>query len=179
MSRLDQYSELILAGQTKTLEDDRSEVKAKIYIKAMDDLLAVQVDHALIGEEEKKCDFMVLGKNSQKTHMVELKGTNIDDAFEQITKTVDYFKAEEGLQNVVLSREILDAYIASPERQKVPNIPSFREKELAKRLASGNKNKPKDFFSLIHFVKVVKNQKRMAENGRQIIISGRAPLELD
>lgn len=179
MNGLDQYSELIKAGENKTLEDDRSEVKAKIYIKAKDDLLAVHVDHALIGEGTKKCDFMIVGQNSQKTHMVELKGANIDEAFRQITLTVDYLKKEDGLKNVVQSREVLDAYIASPERQKVPNIPSSEEKELARKLASGNKNRPKDLFSLIHFVKVVKKQKRVAENGRQIIISSRAPLELD
>lgn len=75
--------------------------------------------------------------------------------------------------------EILDSYIVSPERQKIPNIHSNEEKELAKKLIRGSKRRPEDMFQLIHFVKVVASQKKLAESGRQMISSGRAPVELD
>ena len=181
MSKIDSYSELLSAGNTKTLTDDKSEAKAKIYIKAKDDLRLINVDHGLINDKEnvKKCDYMILGENSNKTHMVELKGANIDAAFQQITSTLDYFSGEDEVRELVTSREILDAYIASPKRQKVPNVPSLQEKKLVRKLAARNKRRPKDIFDLLHFVKVVKNQKKAIRNGRQIIISGYAPLELD
>ncbi len=181
MKKIDNFSEVLCAGKSKTLVDPKSEVNAKIYIKAKDDLKLVNVDHALIDQsiDTKKCDFMVLGINSNKTHMIELKGINIEEAFKQISNTIEYLFHDPQLNYCVILREVLDAYIASPERQKVPNIPSTREKELAKKLVRGNKHKPDNIFDLIHFVKVVKNQRRAAQSGRQIIISGRAPLELD
>ena len=145
MKKIDNFSEVLCAGKSKTLVDPK----------------------------------MVLGINSNKTHMIELKGTNIEEAFKQISNTIEYLFHDTHLNNCVILREVLDAYIASPERQKVPNIPSTREKELAKKLVRGNKHKPDNIFDLIHFVKVVKNQRRAAQSGRQIIISGRAPLELD
>lgn len=181
MNKIDSYSELLSAGKTKTLVDNKSEANAKIYIKAKDDLRLVNVDHALIDDKEegKKCDFMILGENSHKTHMIELKGANIDDAFLQITSTVNLLLQDNELKKFVISREVLDAYIASPKRQRVPNIPSFKEKETVRKLAAGNKRRPENIFDLLHFVKVVKNQKKVTRNGRQLIISGRAPLELD
>ncbi len=181
MKKIDDCSELLCAGENKTLVDTTSEANAKIYIKARDDIKIVNVDHGLIKADKKtkKCDFMVLGVNSYKTHMIELKGTHIDDAFKQILYTIEYLFHDSKLNCYVVSREHFDAYIASPERQKIPNVPSLKEKELAKKLARGNKYKPSNIFDLIHFVKVVKNQRKVAKNGRQIIISGRAPLELD
>lgn len=181
MSKTDKFSSLLLTGEKKTLVDETSEVNAKIYIKAKDNLEVVDVDHKLIGEKQgnKKCDFMVLGVNTNKTHMIELKGANIDAAFKQISSTIDYFRDNLELKKYITLRETLDAYIASPERQRVPDIPSKDEKELVKKLAIGSKCKPGNIFKLVHFVKVVKNQKKVAINGRQVIISGQAPLELD
>lgn len=179
MNNMDQYSELLPAGMTKTLADNRSEVNAKIYLKAKDNLRLVNVDHALIGDKEKKCDFMAVGENSDKTHMIELKGADIEAAFRQITSTINVFLHDDELKKYVIAREVLDAYIASPERQRVPNIPSLKEREAVRKLAAGNKRKPENIFDLLHFVKVVKNQKKVIGNGRQLIISGRAPLELD
>ena len=111
--------------------------------------------------------------------MIELKGANIDAAFKQISSTIDYFYDDLELNKYVKLRETLDAYIASPERQRVPDIHSKDEKELVKKLAVRSKCKPADIFKLVHFVKVVKKQKRAVINGRQVIISGQAPLELD
>ena len=181
MSKIDKFSSLLLTGEKKTLVDETSEVNAKIYIKAKESLEVVNVDHKLIGEKQgnKKCDFVVLGVNTNKTHMIELKGANIDAAFKQISSTIDYFYDDLELNKYVKLRETLDAYIASPERQRVPEIHSKDEKELVKKLAVRSKCKPADIFKLVHFVKVVKKQKRAVINGRQVIISGQAPLELD
>lgn len=180
MKGMNECSEVVLAGETKTLIDKVSEAKAKMYIKAEDNLRVVDIDHGLMEEEKtkKKCDYMVLGINSGKTHMVELKGSNIDEAFEQISGTIDYLYAHQESKDYVVSRKILDAYVVSPRRQKIPNISSPEEKELVKKLARGNIKKPKNMFDLLHFVKVVKGQKKVMKSGRQYIISGRAPLEL-
>lgn len=181
MGKIEKHSELLLQGEKRTLLDEKSEVNAKIYIKAKDNIRIVYVDRGLINQEKKtkKCDFMVLGMNTNKTHMIELKGANVNAAFEQISRTIDCMFEDSELKDCVILREILDAYIVSPERQKIPNIPSFEERELVKKLARGTKNKPKNIFALLHFVKVLKNQRRVVESGRQIIISGQAPIEFD
>lgn len=181
MKKVEECCEYLRAGENKTLIDEKSEAKAKMYIKARDDLKIVNVDHELIEENQgvKKCDFLALGMHTNNTHFIELKGVNIEEAFKQIKSTIDYLAGNAELKNWVVGREILDSYIVSPERQKIPNIHSNEEKELAKKLIRGRKRRPEDMFQLIHFVKVVASQKRLAESGRQMISSGRAPVELD
>ena len=180
MKKIEKYSVNLAKGTKYTLTDKTSEVNAKLYIQAKDDLKIIYVDHALLDDKsKKKCDFMVVGINTNSTHMIELKGKNIEEAFSQISDTIDEFVKDDELKGYVILKEILDAYIVSPDKQKIPNIHSLQEKELAKKLLRGNKQKPKDMFQLIHFVKVIKMQKKVAKNGRQILISGNAPLELD
>lgn len=61
----------------------------------------------------------------------------------------------------------------------MPAIHSQAEKDLARMLVTRCKTKPQDMFQLIHFVKVVQKQKKLAVNGRQILTSNDAPLEFD
>ena len=180
MNRLEKYSELLAAGSRKTLEDKLSDAHSKIHILAKDELRVVEVDHGLFEEKQgsRKCDFMVIGTRSANTHMIELKGRHIEEAFEQIADTLDTLLNDEELKSSVVSRNTLDAYIVSPGRMAVPKGIANKEKMLAKKLARGSKERPRDILELIHFVKVVNSQKAVSVNGRQIVISGRAPLEL-
>lgn len=178
--KVQQNAQKVEKGNRCTLRDEKSEAHAIIYIKALDDILAVTVDHALISDEEqhKKSDFLLWTFNSGNTHIIELKGKNVDAAFEQIATTIQALGKDDGTKELVTGRNILDAYIASPNKQKIPEIHSGKEKELARLLSTKCRIKPKDMFQLIHFVKVVNKQKKIAMNGRQIIISNEAPLEL-
>ena len=92
--------------------------------------------------------------------------------------TIQALGKNDDTKEPVAGRNILDAYIASPNKQKIPEIHSGKEKELARLLSTKCRIKPKDMFQLIHFVKVVNKQKKIAINGRQIIISNEAPLEV-
>lgn len=181
MKQQNDYVECVPKGKTRTLVDDTSEVRAKMFVKAADDLEIVDVDRGVISESQhtKKCDFLILGTQTRNTHLIELKGTNIDAAFEQIERTIDFLNANPQCEDWVKNREVTDSYIVSPERQKIPNVHSEAEKKLAKKLAKHNRNKVKDIFQLIYFVRNVNSQKRLSRNGRQVISSGSAPVELN
>lgn len=125
----------------------------------------------------KKSDFLVWTLKSGKTHIIELKGKNIEAAFEQIIQTIKVLGEDDDKEELVVGRNVLDAYISSPNQQKVPAIPSQTEKDLARMLVVRCKAKPQNMFQLIHFVKVVQKQKKLAVNGRQILTSNNAPLE--
>ena len=127
----------------------------------------------------RTCDYIVLGVNTNKTHLIELKGANIEEAFLQIGKTIEFLLRDSEVSCLVEEKERMDAYIVSPGRQKIPDIHSQAEKDLAKKLVRGSKVKPRDMYELIRFVKVVPSQKKLSEKGRQILSSGKAPVELD
>lgn len=86
--KVQQNAQKVEKGNRCTLCDEKSEAHAIIYIKALDDILAVTVDHALISDEEqhKKSDFLLWTFNSGNTHIIELKGKNVDAAFEQMQR---------------------------------------------------------------------------------------------
>lgn len=51
--KVQQNAQKVEKGNRCTLCDEKSEAHAIIYIKALDDILAVTVDHALISDEEQ------------------------------------------------------------------------------------------------------------------------------
>ncbi|MBQ3105748.1 MAG: hypothetical protein IJC59_07825 [Lachnospiraceae bacterium] len=164
--------------QRKTLDDPKSEVRSRLYIKATEDIVIVAVDRIMIPDSlqnQRKSDYVVLER--KRTHIIELKGIHIDEAFDQIRETVYFFDGSEETKEWTAGRDILDAYISSPNRQRVPNLPSKKEKELARLLYVRSQSRPSDMFELIHFVKVVEHQRKLAVHGRQILTSHEAPLE--
>ncbi len=178
--KVKKYSTKLKKDERQTLRDKRSEAHSVLYIKAFDDIMVVEVDHALVPDQEpqqKKSDFLIWTLNSRKTHIIELKGKNIDDAFGQIIRTIDVLSEDDDTKELVMGRNILDAYISSPNQQKVPAVASGNEKLLARKLVARCKDKPENMYQLIHFVKVVQRQKKIALNGRQILTSNEAPLE--
>lgn len=90
----------------------------------------ITVDHALISDEEqhKKSDFLLWTFNSGNTHIIELKGKNVDAAFEQIATTIQALGKDDGTKELVAGRNILDAYIASPNKQNIPEIHSGKRR---------------------------------------------------
>ena len=163
-----------------TLMDKRSEADSKLYIRAVDDIEVIEVDHGLIPDSrqgQKKSDFLIYAYNAGKTHVIELKGKNIDQAFGQLEGTIRALDEGSDTRMLVNGRKVLDAYIVSPGSQKVPDVPSTAEKRLAKLLFARSMEKHKDMFKLIHFVKVVSSQKCLSIKDRKILTSSRAPVE--
>lgn len=174
------YSVKMKRNERRTLCDKRSDAHSLLYIKALDDLMLVEVDHALIPDQkqkQRKSDFLIWTFKSGETHIIELKGKNIEEAFDQIIQTIKVLEEDDKTKELVAGRNVLDAYISSPNQQKVPATPSTKERALARMLAARCKIKPQNMYQLIHFVKVVQKQKKLAVNGRQILISNDAPLE--
>ncbi len=52
----------------------------------------MKIDNCLIKNNEKKCDFCFLREKNSEFYFVELKGTDISRAYEQIESTINYFK---------------------------------------------------------------------------------------
>lgn len=178
--KVQKYSIEMKKDERYTLRDKRSEAHSVLYIKALDDIILIEVDHALVPDQkqqQKKSDFLVWTLKSGKTHIIELKGKNIEAAFEQIIQTINVLGEDDDTKELVTGRNVLDAYISSPNQQKVPAIYSRTEKDLARMLAAKCKIKPQDIFQLIHFVKVVQKQKKLVVSGRKILTSNDAPLE--
>lgn len=111
--------------------------------------------------------------------MIELKGSVIDEAYKQLNATIKNISADKNILYLINGRDRLDAYIVSPNTQRIPKGGNSHERELAKNLASRSKIKPKDITELIHYVKVVPKQVKLVNEGQRIICSGQAPVELE
>lgn len=76
-TKVQKYSKEMKKDERQTLRDKRSEAHSVLYIKALDDIMLVEVDHALVSDQkqqQKKSDFLVWTLKSGKTHIIELKG---------------------------------------------------------------------------------------------------------
>ena len=180
--KVKQYTTLIKKGGRQTLRDELSEAHSVMYIRALNDIELVAVDHGLISDKKqgkRKSDFLIQSPLTESTHIIELKGANIEEAFEQIARTVDVREEDTNTRALVTRKKVLDGYISSPNRQKIPDIHSPAERTLANLLAARSSEKCKDIFQRIHFVKVVEKQKKLSVNGRQIISSNEAPVEFE
>ncbi len=79
-------------------------------------LASFHVDGGMIRSKKiMKCDHLLLDFNSRKSILVELKGTDLKHAFEQIENTLMRFAS-------VLSRYKVYARIVTSSRTNVPNI---------------------------------------------------------
>lgn len=64
--------------------------------KSSNFVVKIRVDECLIkGEQQRKCDFMVLSCGEQKTaYLVELKGSDLEHAAKQILNVIQLFQKE-------------------------------------------------------------------------------------
>lgn len=132
-----------------TLKD----AQTKLYIKAKETIWIITVDRGIIPNVKqavRKCDYLVYGEIKETTHLIELKGSVIDEAYKQLNETIKNMINHKDLSYLIEGREIVDAYIISPNTQRIPGINSH-ERELAKRLASKCKSKPIDIINLIKY----------------------------
>lgn len=158
-----------------TIEDVESAVHAKLYIKAKKDLYICKIDNGII-TKSRKCDF--LSKSNICTNFIELKGANINEAYDQITKTVEYLQNDDKYCILIKNAKVY-AIIVSPLRQIIPKGGDKRLRELSCRLASLNlNNKISDITKYIKYVKVT-NTKKLSIKENRIECSGKAPMEIE
>lgn len=177
-ARLKKYYEYIEKDNRITLKDDQT----KLYIKAKEAIWMITVDGGIItndGQSIRKCDYMICGEVKRTTHLIELKGKVIDEAYKQLKETIKYLMTNHEVSYLIKNRDIVDAYIVSPNAQKIPKGLNSHERELAKSLAAKCKLKPLDIFSLINYVKVVPKQAKLVIEKQHIICSGQAPVEFE
>jgi hypothetical protein len=169
------YFEKIPADGIKTLSD----AQTKLYIKVHNAMYIVTVDKGIVQNIRsgiKKCDFLVYDKTSSETHLIELKGKNIDKSYEQLRESIDNIYSLGDINFLIDNLFVLDAYIVSPERQNIPRGINSKERNLANKLAKKCSKKMTDITTLIHYV-VVSNCKKLIVNGKRINCSHCAPLE--
>lgn len=144
-----EYFSCLEKDKKVTLKDEQT----KLYIKAKETIWVITVDRGIIPNVKqtiRKCDYMIYGEIKATAHLIELKG-----------------------------RETVDAYIVSPNTQKIPKGLNSHERELAKSLASKCSLKPTDIISLINYVKIVPKQVKLVKEKQRIICSGQSPIEFE
>lgn len=85
-----------------------------------------RVDGCLI-EEGRKCDFMMLVDEMAICHLIELKGSNIETAVEQIEATMTHFSKQ------LKEFQVIKAWIIA-SRVRTPALRSMKIQKLKKRL---------------------------------------------
>lgn len=172
----ERYFKLVKKGERETLSD----AQTKLYIKVKQELYAVTVDRGIIRDTKpgiRKCDFLLYSEIEKVTHLIELKGTVIDEALKQLKETIQSIGVLVEEKFLIANQNCVDSYIVSPMRNKIPKGISHEERELAKTLASRCGKKPSNIMDLIHYVKVTPGQKKLSNHNRHIICSNEAPLE--
>lgn len=171
------YTTILPAGGKLTL----AESKTKLYILAENILEIVKVDEGIIRDgkiSSRKCDYLVFDRANRQTHLVELKGQETIQAAKQLQQTLIYLENRKDCEFFVENCQVVDAYVVSPGRQKIPKGKDSKERELARKLASKSKRKFKDILRLIAHVKVVDKKEEISYDAksRTIISSAKAPV---
>ncbi len=91
-----------------------------------EEIIKTKVDDCLIDDQTKKCDYFFEVKKHKKQFFVELKGTNLKKAIEQIENTLKIFK-----QNYFLREKICGCIVLS-RYPKMDTIRQTEEKRLQK-----------------------------------------------
>jgi len=60
--------------------------------RSSDHLSKYRVDGGLIADDDKKCDFLLLNCEKKQSYFIELKGSDISTAIEQIDRSIDLLK---------------------------------------------------------------------------------------
>lgn len=171
----DAFFHHLKAGERDTLKDDQT----KLFIIVENEMYRVTVDCGIIPnvrEGIKKCDFLCYDEINMKCHLIELKGTVIKRAYEQIEETLKNIEGNEKVSFLLKRLQRLDAYIVSPGRQEIPRGVNDTKRQLAKKLAEKCADRPKDINELLMCVKVVPKQKVLIRRDGHIICSNEAPL---
>lgn len=175
---LKRYYSCLEKNSKITLKDEQT----KLYIKAKEEIWVITVDRGIIPnikQAVRKCDYLIYGEIKGTTHLIELKGSVIDEAYKQLNETIKNIIANEDISYLLEGRDVVDAYIVSPNSQKIPKGINSHERELARHLASRCRVRQADITELIHYVKVVPKQARLVKKGRHIECSGQAPVEFE
>lgn len=171
----DAFFHHLKAGERDTLKDDQT----KLFIIVDNEMYRVTVDRGIIPnvrEGIKKCDFLCYDEINMKCHLIELKGTVIKRAYEQIEETLKNIEGNEMVSFLLKNLQILDAYIVSSGRQEVPRGVDDVKRQLAKKLAKRCSARPKNIDDLLMCVRVVANQKVLSQKDGHILCSNEAPL---
>ncbi len=88
------FEELINANQVCCLKSKvASENGKRFEIISSEDFTKIRIDDCLIQSKIiEKCDFGFIRHSNNDFYFVELKGTNIQKAFDQIVSTINYFE---------------------------------------------------------------------------------------
>ncbi|WP_205744221.1 hypothetical protein, partial [Enterobacter roggenkampii] len=73
----------------------------------------VIVDRGIIPnvkQEIRKCDYLIYGEIKGTTHLIELKGSVIDEAYKQLNATIKNISADKNILYLINGRDRLDAY---------------------------------------------------------------------
>jgi hypothetical protein len=77
----------------------------------------IKVDGCLIKTSQNKCDFVFVIESTQDVIFVELKSEDVGHAYEQIVKTIEYFKGF-----VDLDKEQIEGCIVSSSLPRLANL---------------------------------------------------------
>ena len=151
----------------------------KLYIKGSHELSVIKVDDGIVMDKTvKKCDYLCAVDSEKCVHLIELKGTKINDAFLQLESTPEAIRQYSSHQTLLDGLNRLDAYIVSPLRQQVPNNLNEKKRRLCKKLLKFCSVKPDKSMDLLKLVKVDPSCKAFVERDGQIQCSNKYPLEL-
>jgi len=175
------YFTVLKAGERCTLSDE----KTKLFLRAKQELQVIKVDDGIVqdkgirGENQiRKCDYLCKVGALRWVHLIELKGEVIKDAFLQLENTPKAIKekSDQGFLLEGLSR--MEAYIVSPQRQRIPDNIDEAKNRLCRKLANYCREKPTNIFDLVKLVKVRDKIKTLVEKDGVIWCSNVCPLEL-
>ena len=145
-------------------------------------MLLVTVDHGIVRSVEpniRKSDFLTYGLEKSYTHLIELKGKNIKEAYDQLQKTIENIVSQSDYPELVQNRDRIDAYIVSPGQQSIPRGNNDEEKQLVRLLARRSRERVSNMYDLVRYVRVVPKLKKSVVKGRKILCSGETPLMLE
>jgi hypothetical protein len=94
----------------------------------------IKVDGCLVSDEKvQKCDFVFKRCDNADFYFVELKGTDIQTAFNQITKTLEYFQSKIELKKPNIFAFIVASRVRPQQKQNARNL----KKEFIRKYGAG------------------------------------------
>ena len=74
--------------------DKGSKIKYIYHNKSSDFLSKYRVDGGLIADDGAKCDYLLLNCEKKQSYFIELKGSDISSAIDQIDRSIDVLKSD-------------------------------------------------------------------------------------
>lgn len=172
------FFEDMLAGTHCTLSEARTNLPVLVVNSSC---MKVKVDNGIMSETgvgRRKCDYLFFRETEKTTKLIELKGSIIDHAYSQLIHTIEGLTHHEQYSEMVTARQKLEAYIVSPNRQRVPRANDRAALHLAKLMAGRSIERLSTTMHLIQYVRVVSKSDNMAQGSNTVYCSGRSPLEI-